>query len=221
MPYFFGTSLVALKQGAVELLESDVQVPYLGCLHIPVLSYWNYGKGRSVAHAPDWTPKGGELLMLWEYYPDYVANIVFLATQNHIPEDVGLVHDLRIAFRLLDADVASVFDLVGFVEMFGAETRSLQEDLIKLKERASGAEGLYVGNDYEGALEAISETEGEVTRLLRGALRLKNRTMIWIYLVEWLVITGAALVTGSVVWEIMVRRRLYRAVESTRQAPRL
>ena len=48
------------------------------------------------------------------------------------------------------------------------------------------------------------------------ATRIKERTLLWVYVVEWLSVTGVSLFSGLIVWTLMVRRRLYREVGETR-----
>jgi hypothetical protein len=45
---------------------------------------------------------------------------------------------------------------------------------------------------------------------------MKDRALAWVYVTEWLAITGTTMICGYVLWAIMVRRRLYRAVRVTR-----
>jgi dolichyl-phosphate-mannose--protein O-mannosyl transferase len=52
--------------------------------------------------------------------------------------------------------------------------------------------------------------------ITRDAVKLKDEALFWVYISEWLVVTAAAMVAGVVVWSLMVRRRMYRAVGTTR-----
>ena len=61
---------------------------------------------------------------------------------------------------------------------------------------------------------------GMVISLLREAdelaLRAKQTALFWVYVIEWLVVTATLLVCATVLWALMVRRRLYREVSATR-----
>ena len=48
------------------------------------------------------------------------------------------------------------------------------------------------------------------------AMKLKDRALFWIYLIEWIAVTGASLLAGFAIWTFMVRRRLYREITTTR-----
>ncbi len=47
-------------------------------------------------------------------------------------------------------------------------------------------------------------------------IELKDQAMFWIHLVEWLVITATVMISGLATWTLMVRRRLYREVQTLR-----
>jgi hypothetical protein len=55
----------------------------------------------------------------------------------------------------------------------------------------------------------------------KAALQLKNETLFWVYITEWLALLGTSMITGALVWGLMIKRRLYKEVETTmlRKAP--
>jgi hypothetical protein len=69
---------------------------------------------------------------------------------------------------------------------------------------------------YAEALETIGAANEEVIRLVDLALEQRKRALFWIFLVEWLVVSGTSMITGTVVWTLMVRRKVYREVGRTR-----
>ncbi len=211
IPYFHGTNAVSLKQGAVQLLAAK-EIEY------PPLSYADYGEGRSVAHSSDWTPGAGDDVMRWEYYPDYVANIAYLTTKNEIPQDATLMHQLRTSFWSTRSRLSSVIDTINFVEKFGADAHQIEVQLGDVRESISLAERLYIAHEYEEAQEEIDRIDRRIVELHDETIRLKDRALLWIYLIEWMVTTGTALLAGFVLWTLMVRRRLYREVQVTRMA---
>ncbi len=48
----------------------------------------------------------------------------------------------------------------------------------------------------------------------------KDSALLWIYVIEWMATTATALMSGVVVWWLMIRRRLYREVTVTRLSDR-
>lgn len=58
--------------------------------------------------------------------------------------------------------------------------------------------------------------DGLLELLDARALRVKENALTWVYLIEWLIISGASLAAGATTWMIMVNRGLYREVGTTR-----
>ncbi len=48
------------------------------------------------------------------------------------------------------------------------------------------------------------------------AVRLKDEVLLWVYLVEWLAVSGTGTGCGFILWTLMVRRRSFKEVETTR-----
>jgi hypothetical protein len=48
------------------------------------------------------------------------------------------------------------------------------------------------------------------------AMELKDRALFWVYLTEWSAVTGTLLASGFLVYDLLVKRRLYREVDTTR-----
>ena len=48
------------------------------------------------------------------------------------------------------------------------------------------------------------------------AVKAKNQALLWIYAIEWLVVTGTLMIGGFILWSLMVRRKLYREVDVSR-----
>jgi len=59
-----------------------------------------------------------------------------------------------------------------------------------------------------------------VERIEEAAMRLKDRALLWVYVTEWCAVSGTLLVSGLVVYSLLVRRKLYREVVVTRSAAR-
>ena len=57
---------------------------------------------------------------------------------------------------------------------------------------------------------------GTMKEIEDRAIRLKERAFLWVYIIEWFVVTGTMLVVGYATWTLMIERRLYREVSVTR-----
>ncbi len=46
--------------------------------------------------------------------------------------------------------------------------------------------------------------------------REKRKALMWVYVIEWLVSSSALFISEFVLWTLIIRRRLYRAVRTTK-----
>ena len=58
-------------------------------------------------------------------------------------------------------------------------------------------------------LDEFSEVDVEL-------MRAKDRALFWVYLIEWLAVSGTCMICAVLLWTLMIRRRLYRRVSTTR-----
>jgi hypothetical protein len=103
-----------------------------------------------------------------------------------------------------------------FVEKFGAKISVGEEHLNQIGETYKDAQRLFIQQEYQDSLTVLYEIEEEFQLLSQELVELKSRALLWIYIVEWLTVSGTAIICGVVLWTLMVRRRLYREVKITR-----
>jgi hypothetical protein len=209
IPLFHGMNRLTLRSGATLLLKAE------GHPH-PPLSYWNFGEGSCVAHAPDFTPASGQDVMRWEYYLDYVGNIAYLAADGVIPEDYLLVHSLRTGFWSMRVRLTSIADTLNFVEKFGANTNPVERKMGQAGDLVRVAEDLYVSKELDAAKSKLEDIDEAMISLQEEAMSLKDQALFWVYTVEWVVTVGTSLLAGFVLWTLMIRRRMYKEVKITR-----
>ncbi len=209
LPQYLGMILVAPKPDAELILRSR-----LG--KYPVLLYHEYGKGASMFHTPDWTPLWGVYVNRWEYFGDYVCDMLYYLAGLKVPDDPALMHTLREYFGDYEAKKQMILNLAEFIDKFGANTGALDKRLGELYKDRSEASRLYVEQDYQGALAKIRQVLAELGHDEDFALQLKDRAMLWIYITEVSAVTGVSLIAGATLWVLMVKRRLYREVRVTR-----
>jgi hypothetical protein len=211
MPFFHGMNIVTTRDGSKTFLTADRDPPD------PVLVYWEYGEGRGLAHMPCWHPAWGYSIMYhWDYYPDYVVNMVYLIAGVQIPRDPELMHLVRTGLGNYVLNRAVAMGLMDFVEKFGADISVGEEHLFEIGEAYTEARRLFIDQDYDQTLVALDELEDEFRLLSNELVDLKNQALLWIYIIELLSISGTAIVAGFILWSLMVRRRLYREVRITR-----
>lgn len=147
---------------------------------------------------------------------DIVVNVIWFSTGRSLPEDVMKVHNLRGLLYEFGIRKSLLISLLEFAERFGANPSREYSKLGLVEDiRNEGAEN-YLDRDFDAAYESIKTAVDELKSLESEAVRLKDSALFWVYVVEWLVTTGVLLAAGVVVWSLMVRRALYREVETTK-----
>ncbi len=209
MPYYTGLNVARTKEGSQLLLRADVQ-------DYPVLAYWEVGKGSGLVHTPDWTPAWAGEVWNWEYYPDFVSNMLYLAARAEIPSDPLLIHRIREEFYQLSIQRGVLTGLAEFVDTFGANTRVLEDELSQIDEIRRDAMSTYIRQEYETVIDIVQEARERLDDAVDLAMELKDRALLWIYITEASAVTATSLICGVILWTLMIKRRLYREVGITR-----
>ena len=206
---------VEVKQGATLVAEAVG-----GNVAYPWIAWWTSGQGKVVGEAQVFGSSGTTDGMLrdWRWYQDFLIYLVYFATDKPIPTDVYRVHRLREEISLHNDRTTLLMSLLEFIEKFGANTGKLYAELDDVSKREKEGEAFYREDDYDQASRVLDDIQALWSRLEDRAVRAKDRALIWVYLTEWLSVTAAFLMTGCVLWSLMISRRLYRVVGSTRMA---
>jgi uncharacterized membrane protein len=190
----------------------------------PLYATMDIGEGRTFAMTHDWSGErgdpGGYYFARWEYYTDYAINLMLYLTKRPLPTDHLVVHQYREEVSLIALGKGMLLSLVEFIDKFGASTRRLDDEMTIMDSMVSDAAQSYLDHDFEEALgraRSALEKQEEIEKL---SVVIKNQTLFWVYVVEWMSVTGVGLLAGILLWSLMVRRRLYRDVRATR-LPRL
>jgi len=215
MPTFGGMNRVIARPWAELLLEAAG--PGISASEpLPLLVYGEIGEGSSLAHAPDWTPGwGGRVMRQWEYYPDYVINMAYLASGIPVPQDLDLTHIVRSELASHRQRMGVTLSYLEFAEEFGANVHPLETRLSDVNELKQEADQLYIDQEYDAVLEKMREAGILLDELNQEAIELKDRALLWVYVVEWAAVTATMLLCGFVLWSLMVKRKLYREVKVT------
>jgi len=168
--------------------------------------------GHGWDNIPSETAKG------WGYLQDYAYNLIFGTTGHEIPEDLELVRRARSLIKD-SADYRSlVFSVLEFAEKFGANTRDIASDIAEIDDRRVEGNQAYIDGEYELAADVYEELLNAYKQAEEDALALKDRALLWVYVIEWLAVSGTCLISGFVLYSLMIRRRMYREVAVTRSA---
>jgi len=212
--YFFGCNPVVERQGSEVLGEL---VPASGEAN-PLLVWWDVGEGRTFAMTADWTPAGANLFLNWEFYPDYAVNLMLFIADQKIPPDALQVHRIRSALDEFHLKRRLLLSTIDFVSRLGANPSKVDTILSQAEEGLKDVERLYTSYDFDGSIALANDLLNLVDEASEMALKLKDQAMMWIYFVEWTVITGTSMLISLVVWSLMIRRSLYKEVGVTRAA---
>jgi len=150
---------------------------------------------------------------------DIMANIITYTVGRKLPDDVLLPIQIRREIQGYLEGKGLFTATLEFVEKFGAKTSDLYEDLLELEAGpVSQAEKSYFEGRYEDALSKIRAANRRVETLVNLALKARERALVWIFAIEWLVVSSTSMLSGFLLWSLMVRRRAYKEVGTTRLA---
>jgi len=176
--------------------------------------YWGYGNGTTWTHQDMFGPYWNTVYN--PYAPDMILAELIFSTGRKLPQDVVAVHRLRTKFSGFKESKSFVYSLIDFVETFGANANPITRKMGETATTVQQARQLYLDQQYEKSSLLMDQALREIEDLREEALKLKDRALFWIYLVEWLVVTGVSLLAGTALWTLMIRKRLYRQAPTTR-----
>jgi len=182
----------------------------------PFLMWWDIGKGRTLVQSADWTPAGGSIFMRWKYYGDYAINMMLFLAGRSLPDDIDSVYVVRRRMRDADLALTTFYNMVEFVERMGGSSLGLTKLAADIEQKKRRAAKLYVGCEMEQALEAYAEVLDFCDTAIAEAIKVRNAATLWMFVVEWCAVTATFILCGSVLWLVMVRRRLYKEMRPTK-----
>ncbi len=211
-PYFNvrGTchhNIVNVKPGADQLLHLENRVHP----DHPGMVTWRIEGARTIAFTVEIFH-----FYQWEYFIDFGANLIIYADGRPVPQDLELVHRVRGRILEIATRRSLLLSLVEFCESFGANTEPLMMLIDDVEEAIAEATPKYLELRFEEVWETYLKVDEMVKDVERAAVEVKNKALFWIYLVEWLIVTGTLMVSGFILRTIMIRRRLYKEVRTTR-----
>jgi hypothetical protein len=181
---------------------------------VPHSMYWKYGNGTTWTHSERITEYWNNVYN--PYAADIMINEIIFSTGRELPDDVVLVHNLRNRLFHYRSSTAVTLSFLEFIDRFGADTTTIAAKMTDVSLKATDAQQLYLDQDYSGSLALLETVIDEMESLMDDALRLKDQALLWIYVIEWMTVTGVFLVAGFTLWTLMIRRKLYREVSVTR-----
>ena len=206
-----GTKSFAWIKGLYEGLGGVPRAPYL-------LS-WEYGEGTTWSQADAFT-------FLWwsgyftptdsEFGHDVLVNMILYAIGMDLPRDIAVVHELRKSFEHYSIRKTLIFSLLDFVEKMGGRTDSVLRKLSENDEVFGRSRSLFAEQRYEESLTAFESSLAGLEAIEVLSVETKSRVLLWTYVIEYLAVSATSLLSASLLYEIMVKRRLLRQVGTTR-----
>ena len=175
-----------------------------------------FGRGMSLSVLPGLDKVDGVALKEYPYYVDFWINQLYWSANFPVPEDVELVSAVRREMVRYAEYKPLVMSVLDFVEKFGARVSVLGEDIGKADQTKAEADRLYMEQRYTESMDKLNEAYAILTTISGKAVELKDRALLWIYVIEWFSVTGVAMLAGFVLYSLMIKRRLYREVSVTR-----
>jgi len=204
---------VTIKDGCTLVMDVRPQ-------NEPLMAYWDVGNGRALSFTCDLHGffKGSGIWQdRWTYWIDFVLNLDYFVAGMECPDDPATMHSIRASFQSYSTRLALIGDFLAFIEKFGASTKQVDEKLRAVKAIKREVDGMYLQEDYPGTLDGIQKLDEEFKAAEQAAMESKARALLWVYVIEYLSVSGTLMVAGVAVWSLMVRRRLYRVVGTTRR----
>jgi len=188
--------------------------------HAPWLMFYQYGKGST------WTLCDNFVNPFWcgmyygrvqgELQTDVLMNIIWHSAGRSLPADAMLVHRMRIEFREYIERRSLQVSVVEFVDRLGANLAPVERVLKEADQTKSESEELYLDQRYEEASSRLSMAFDLLSQAADISLKQKRRALFWVYLIEWAAVSATLMICGVAVYTLMVRRRYYRDVTTTR-----
>lgn len=192
---------------------ADVATIKPGCT--PHLISWQYGDGIT------WTCHD-RLINWWQdtvanpYGLDMIMNMILFSNGRRLPDDIEVVHEIR--SRIVEYKTRQLLLLatIEFAEAFGANMNPVLQNMGEINEKRREGDEQYLSQDYILAKATYIEAIQDLEELNFAAMERKDRAMLWVYVVQWSVVSGTSMFAGAIVWTLMIKRKLYRQVKSTR-----
>ena len=192
---------------------------------------WGDIKPFNLPWMVSWRPGGKNAGMQWvvshvfdgwweeennPYALDVATNMVFYSLDRPLISDIHARREARRLFTNLQTQKSIILSMIEWADNFGANVASLSDQLTDLEGEMKGATDHYFEQDYPATTSFLESLSPRVNQITADAVHLKDEALFWVFVSEWLAVTATGMFAGVVVWGLMVRRRMYRIVSTTR-----
>jgi len=185
----------------------------------PLMTYWEAG-GSVLCFASKFPNGVMPWAENWALFPQAMIYMVYRTAGRELPGDHLMFRRLTSYFSEYQTHGAILTSLLSFIDQFGGSVKRLYDEMDQISELKSEASALFLGEEYEESLVVMERARERQSELVETGLAEKDRALLWIYVLEWCVVTSTLLLSGAVLWTLMVRRRLYSQVGQTKFSER-
>lgn len=166
-----------------------------------------------------WDQISSDVQRNWRYFVDFILNHVYYVAGVPVPEDPELAHSLRESFRQYLEQKSLMTSLIDFIDRFGANTDPLLRRIDALEGERRKADRFYMDGDYQAAWDSIHAAMEGLVQISQESVKLRRKALLWVYVTEYLTVTATAMISGFVIWTLMVKRAYYREIRTTHLGP--
>ena len=106
--------------------------------------------------------------------------------------------------------------IIDIVDSFGGNINHVLLAAAECDEIKAGADEMYFVGDYVAALNGYQDALENINSKIEEAMVIARQALFYVYLIEWATVTGTFMISGVIVYTLMVRRRVYSEVQTTR-----
>jgi hypothetical protein len=147
---------------------------------------------------------------------DVETNMILHSLERPLIEDIQTRREARRLFVNFQTQKSLILSMMEWAETFGANTFALTGRLVGLEAGMEDAIENYLEQDYVAAISFLQSVADTTKGISKDVVRLKNQALLWVYLIEWLAVTGTSMFCAFILWSLMIRKQLYRRVATTR-----
>jgi len=211
-----GSRMVIHREGSEVLAW---QVGNFGSARVDYIAAWEYGNGRTITN-------GNGMAVCWQgyprtaqdnqYSPEILMNMMYWLAKRNLIDDIAVFHRVKGLFAEYSSRLSVLISLMDFADKFGANTERIQQEVTILNNLQSQAVDLYLNQNFAECEERLLEGVDYFPKAEEVARREKDKALLWVYVIEWLVASSTFFLSGASLWALMVRRKLFRQVDGTR-----
>jgi hypothetical protein len=150
------------------------------------------------------------------YAIDMATNLLLYSLDRPLISDIYARREARHLLEAFNEEKILILHMMDWADKFGANTVPLTLQLADVEADAAGSVDYYLEQDYQTVIEQMKEISLGISKITAKAVRVKDAALFWVFISEWLIVTGTATLAGLTLWSLMIRKKAYRAVGTTR-----